>query len=72
LTEKPASVRTIRDTVPLHVDYAIDHALAGRTVVPATTSLATPIAKNGRRVLAALPWALLAASVARRRLCAVA
>jgi serine/threonine-protein kinase len=28
LTEKPASVRTVRDTVPAHVDYAIERALA--------------------------------------------
>ena len=28
LTEKPASVRTVRNTVPAHVDYAVDRALA--------------------------------------------
>src|SRR5207244_7003833 len=28
LTEKPASVRIVRDTVPEHVDWAIDRALA--------------------------------------------
>jgi eukaryotic-like serine/threonine-protein kinase len=28
LTEKPARVRSVRDTVPAHVDYAVDRALA--------------------------------------------
>lgn len=83
LTEKPASVRTVRDMVPSHVDYAIERALAkvpadrwstphdfadalaGRTIIPATEArVARGRARTGRRVLAALPWALAAAAAA--------
>ena len=59
LTEKPRSVRTVRDAVPVHVDAAIDCALARLPADRWATAHEFAEALNGRR---AVPITVAAAS----------